>query len=263
MVIGGSYIIKSKNLFFFKYFFQLWKRWKSSGGWAHGRKVLWGMVAFNKSYFFKLNFYDIWNVTGIIQNLIKSIKMNNTYGLIFYPLLGLFSINLLENSHEQTSLILTNTISYSNHKRGDTVFLKNVNIGVVLFGLQMWFCEKIKLAKSAGCYIKIIKKNFNKVFVQLPSTVIYSIPNICMGTVGLSAKKIVRKLTKAGQSWYIFWTPIVRGIAMNPVDHPHGGWTNKGGHPKTPTGFLTKGVKTWKTKLWSKNKIYSPRTKQL
>jgi large subunit ribosomal protein L2 len=47
---------------------------------------------------------------------------------------------------------------------------------------------------------------------------------------------------------------------MNPVDHPHGGRTNKGGHPKTPTGFLAKGVKTRKVKIWSKKKIYSSKT---
>jgi large subunit ribosomal protein L2 len=48
---------------------------------------------------------------------------------------------------------------------------------------------------------------------------------------------------------------------MNPVDHPHGGRTNKGGHPVTPQGFLTKGVKTRKKHSWSKRKIYSPRIK--
>jgi len=51
-------------------------------------------------------------------------------------------------------------------------------------------------------------------------------------------------MTKAGQSRYKGRAPKVRGIAMNPVDHPHGGRTNKGGHPVTPNGWLTKGVKT-------------------
>jgi len=45
---------------------------------------------------------------------------------------------------------------------------------------------------------------------------------------------------------------------MNPVDHSHGGRTNKGCHPVSPTGFLTKGVKTRKNNIWSKNKIYAP-----
>jgi large subunit ribosomal protein L2 len=48
---------------------------------------------------------------------------------------------------------------------------------------------------------------------------------------------------------------------MNPVDHPHGGRTNKGGHPVTPQGFLTKGVKTRKKNSWSKKKLYAPKTK--
>jgi len=57
-------------------------------------------------------------------------------------------------------------------------------------------------------------------------------------------------------------SPKVRGIAMNPVDHPHGGRTNKGGHPVTPNGFLTKGVKTRKLKSWSKKKIYIAKFKR-
>jgi len=64
-------------------------------------------------------------------------------------------------------------------------------------------------------------------------------------------------MTKAGQSRYKGRAPKVRGIAMNPVDHPHGGRTNKGGHPVTPSGWLTKGVKTRHTAKWSAKKIYA------
>lgn len=264
MVIGSKYIHKKRFFYFFKHFFQLWRRWISSGGRSQGMKVFWGMVSYKKSYFFNFNYsYSVWNTVGIIQLILKNLKMNFSTGLVFYPIIGLFSINLLEQFHEITSFIKHNTTCKNNYIRGDSVVLKNANIGLVLFGIQSQFSKKMKFARSAGCYTKIIKKSLGKIYIQLPSYSIYIIPETTAGTVGLSSKKILWKLTKAGQSWYLLWIPKVRGIAMNPVDHPHGGWTNKGCHPVTPTGFLTKGVKTRKPNIWSKNKIYSARMKKI
>lgn len=263
MVLGGSYIPWNKNFFFLKHFFQLWKWWISSGGRAHGKKVFWGQVAHNKNYFYLLNHYSVWNTWGIIQFIFKKLNMNFTVGFIFYPAFGLFTINFLEQYHEVTSFIFHDTTTSHSYFWGNSVVLQNANIGTVTCAVQSWFQKKIIFAWSCGTYTKIIKKSFEKIFIQLPSTLIYSISSYSSGMLGLSSKKILWKLTKAGQSRYINWTPKVWGIAMNPVDHPHGGWTNKGCHPVTPSGWLTKGVKTRKNNIWSNNKIYAPWVKHL
>lgn len=263
MVIGRIYSIKKQDYFYLKYFFQLW-RWRlSSGGRSKGLKVFRGMVSYNKNFIYHYNFtYKIWNQLGIFQIFFKTISMNFLTALTFYPKFGFFAINSVEDLHELNCFIRHDTIPTSNYIWGNSLLLIHTKIGNVIFSIQSHKNNQANLARSSGCYGKIIKKTYDKVFVQLPSLKIYIISNKGSATLGLSSKKFLWKFRKAGESIYWGKIPKVRGIAMNPVDHPHGGRTNKGGHPVTPTGFLTKGVKTRKSRGWSKKKIYSPRSKK-
>lgn len=263
MVVGWMYLNKKKNFYFLKYFFQLWRTRSISGGWSWGLKVFWGSLSYNKFYSYKFNFvYKIWNEVGIIQSLFKTLKMNFTASMVFYPGFGIFSFNPCEDLHEENFFIKHSTTLTNLYEWGNSIFLKNSKIGLILFAIQAHFSKQANFARSAGCYGKVIKKSYNWVYIQLPSTKIYIVSSLGSATLGLSSKKNFRKLVKAGQSVYLGKSPKVRGIAMNPVDHPHGGWTNKGGHPKTPSGFLSKGVKTRKTRVWSKKKIYSSKIKK-
>ena len=115
------------------------------------------------------------------------------------------------------------------------------------------------ISRTAGTSCKILKKLNNRVFIQFPSKVIGILPENNLATKGVCKKLLIKKLKKAGDSRYLGWISKVWGIAMNPVDHPHGGWTNGGCHPWTPTGFLTKGVKTRKKNSWSNSIIFSLR----
>lgn len=259
MAIGRFYLNKKWDMFFLKYFFQLWE-WKiSSGGRAHGWKVLRGLVNYNKRYFFNFNYYySVWNYTGIIQSFLKTLKMNFTAGLIFYPVMGLFSVNILDDLHDVCSFLKHNTTTINVNVRGNSLVLRNGNIGFVVFCVQTQFAKKSLIAWSAGCYAKILKKSEGKIFLQLPSLYIYTVSENSSATLGLSSKRFLRRMTKAGQAWHMFRVPKVWGIAMNPVDHPHGGWTNKGGHPVTPSGRLTRGIKTWWSGKWSWRKIFAP-----
>lgn len=264
MVVGRMYSNKKANFFFLKYFFQLWGTKSVSGGWSWGIKVFRGSLSYNKLYNYKFNYiYKIWNEIGIIQSLFKTLKMNFTTSMTFYPGFGIFSLNPSEDLHEENCFIKHTTKFIPSYIRGDSIFLKNSKIGLILFAIQAHWNKQATFAWSSGCYGKIIKKSFHWVYVQLPSSKIYIISELGSATVGLSSKKNFWKLVKAGESIYIGKSPKVRGIAMNPVDHPHGGRTNKGGHPKTPSGFLTKGVKTRKPRGWSKRKIYSSKLKKV
>ena len=188
-------------------------------------------------------------------------KMSSTLGVIFYARLGIFSLGQLEELQDVNSFIFHDTLKQSTFTWGKSIVLQNAHIGLTFFSIQREFLKKSIFAWSAGCYSKILKISEEAVFMQLPSSLIYALAPLSSATLGLSSKRYFLKMTKAGDAWHIFWSPKVRGIAMNPVDHPHGGWTNKGGHPKTPTGFLTKGVKTRKKKLWSYKKIFLPKAK--
>lgn len=187
--------------------------------------------------------------------------MNFTAGLVFYPVAGVFSVNLLEELHDVCSFLIHNTTSINVNIWGNSLVLRNANIGFVIFSVQTQFAKKAIIARSSGCYAKILKKTQYKIFLQLPSMTIYTVAATSAATLGLSSKWFLRRMQKAGEARHMFRVPKVWGIAMNPVDHPHGGWTNKGCHPVTPSGYLTWGVKTWKSKKWSSWKIYAPKAK--
>lgn len=263
MVVGRVYYNKKTNFFFLKYFFQLRCTKPVSGGWSWGVKVFRGSMSYNKFYNYKYNFlYKIWNETGIVQALLKTLKMNFTCSMVFYPSLGVFSLNPAEELHDENFFFKHTTKNDGIFQKGNSIFLQNSKIGLILFSIQAHKNKQSTFARSSGCYGKVIKKSYNRVYIQLPSSKIYITSELGSATLGLSSKWNLRKLTKAGESIYMGKSPKVWGIAMNPVDHPHGGRTNKGGHPKTPTGFLAKGVKTRKMKIWSKKKIYSSKIKK-
>jgi large subunit ribosomal protein L2 len=107
-----------------------------------------------------------------------------------------------------------------------------------------------KYARSAGTFIQIIQKGANESKIKLSSGTIKTISNNSIGTIGCvsnSQQNSVR-IGKAGRSRLLGKRPSVRGVAMNPVDHPHGGRTNGGRPSVTPWGIPTKGKPTVKNK---------------
>ncbi len=109
------------------------------------------------------------------------------------------------------------------------------------------------MVRSAGGYAQIMAKEGNYVQLRLPSGEMRRVRKECFATVGqvgnLDHENIVSG--KAGRSRWLGIRPTVRGVAMNPVDHPHGGGEGKssgGRHPVTPWGVPTKGYKTRKKK---------------
>lgn len=104
-----------------------------------------------------------------------------------------------------------------------------------------------QLIRAAGTFAKIIKKDTKSIIIRLHSGKLYSISPYAMATIGIVSGTLNLKLRKAGQSRWKNRRPTVRGVAMNPIDHPHGGGQGRskgGAHPVTPWGKLTKGKKT-------------------
>merc|ERR1712100_521160 len=121
--------------------------------------------------------------------------------------------------------------------------LKNMPLGSILHSLSLSSNTKIKYARSAGTFVKLLQKDFeNKTCrVRLPSKKEITIPLESMATFGLVSNPLHknRNLSKAGRSRWLGRKPLVRGVAKNPVDHPHGGGEGEtsGGRPSvTPWG---------------------------
>ncbi|MBX4180743.1 50S ribosomal protein L2 [Sodalis sp. CWE] len=133
-------------------------------------------------------------------------------------------------------------------KTGNSLPIRNIPVGSFIHNIEMKPGKGGQLARSAGAYAQIVARDGNYVTVRLRSGEIRKIQSACRATLGEvgNAEHMARALGKAGANRWYGVRPNVRGTAMNPVDHPHGGGEgrNFGKHPVTPWGVQTKGKKT-------------------
>ncbi len=142
-------------------------------------------------------------------------------------------------------------------KAGNNLPLKNIPDGTLIHNLELYPGRGGQLVRAAGTYAQILGKEGNWAYIRLPSGEIRLFDLRCRATIGqvgnIDHKNII--LGKAGRSRWLGRRPHVRGSAMNPVDHPHGGGEGKApiGHPGplSPWGKPTLGYKTRKKRKWS------------
>lgn len=134
-------------------------------------------------------------------------------------------------------------------RTGNTVVLKNIPLGTQIHNIELNVGHGGQMARGAGSYAQLMAKEGKFAQIKLPSGEVRMVPLDCRATIGqvgnLGHESI--SLGKAGRRRWKGRRPRVRGVAMNPVDHPHGGGEGKssgGRHPVTPWGVPTKGFKT-------------------
>lgn len=134
-------------------------------------------------------------------------------------------------------------------KPGNAMPLKNIPAGTLVHNIEMKPGKGGQLARSAGSYAQLAGKDGGYAQLKLRSGELRLVAAECMATIGAVSNPDHQnvKIGKAGRSRWLGIRPTVRGVAMNPVDHPHGGGEGKtsgGRHPVTPWGLKTKGKKT-------------------
>ncbi len=149
---------------------------------------------------------------------------------------------------------------------GNCLTLKNIPEGMLIHNIELKPGKGAQMARSAGTYARIMAKENNMVTLKLPSGETRMVPDSCLATLGTVGNKTHEniKIGKAGRSRWLGRRPKVRGVAMNPVDHPHGGGegrTSGGRHPSSPWGTPAKGFKTRKKNKQSNKYIVSRRKK--
>jgi len=142
-------------------------------------------------------------------------------------------------------------------KPGNAMPLKNMPVGTIVHNVEMKIGKGGQMARSAGCYAQIVGRDAGYVQLKLTSGELRVVKGECMATVGAmsNADHMNESLSKAGRKRWMGIRPTVRGVAMNPVDHPLGGGegrTSGGRHPVTPWGKNTKGKKTRSNKSTDK-----------
>ncbi|MDE1901999.1 MAG: 50S ribosomal protein L2 [Alphaproteobacteria bacterium] len=134
-------------------------------------------------------------------------------------------------------------------KPGNAMLLKNIPVGTIVHNVEMKPGKGGQIARSAGSYVQIVGRDSGVVQIKMSSGEVRIVPQDCMATVGAvsNADHMNTQIGKAGRNRWKGVRPSVRGVVMNPVDHPHGGGEGKssgGRHPVTPWGKGTKGTKT-------------------
>ncbi len=142
-------------------------------------------------------------------------------------------------------------------KPGNTLPLRNIPVGSVVHCIEMKPGKGAQIARSAGTSAQLVARDGQYATLRLRSGEMRKILSECRATLGevSNSEHSLRKLGKAGASRWRGVRPTVRGVAMNPVDHPHGGGegrTSGGRHPVSPWGMPTKGYKTRKNKRTNK-----------
>ncbi|MDK2976995.1 MAG: large subunit ribosomal protein [Candidatus Marinimicrobia bacterium] len=151
-------------------------------------------------------------------------------------------------------------------KVGNSLPLSKIPSGTVVHNIEMKPGKGGQIARGAGAAVQIMAKEGKYVTLKLPSGEMRMILDRCYATVGEVGNKEHANISlgKAGRKRWLGQRPKVRGVAMNPIDHPMGGGEGKtsgGGHPRTPWGKPTKGYKTRKKNKGSDKYIVARRKK--
>ena len=134
-------------------------------------------------------------------------------------------------------------------KTGNSLPINSIPVGFQLHNIEITPGSGGKLARSAGTSVQLMAKTDKYATLKMPSGEIRMLPLQCWATIGVLGNAEYQNINwgKAGRTRYRGWRSSVRGMAMNPVDHPHGGGEGRsksGSHPMTPWGKGCKGTKT-------------------
>ena len=134
-------------------------------------------------------------------------------------------------------------------KPGNTLPLKSIPVGTIIHNIELKPQKGAQMVRSAGTYAQLVGRDSGYAQIKLASGELRMVLDNCLATIGAVSNpdKMNEVSSKAGRNRHLGKRPTVRGVVMNPVDHPHGGGEGKssgGRHPVTPWGKKTRGPKT-------------------
>ncbi len=146
---------------------------------------------------------------------------------------------------------------------GNTLYLDEIPLGTIVHNIELYPGRGGMIARSAGTYAQLVAREGKYAILKMPSGEIRKVLTSCKATVGQvsNPEHFLEKVGKAGRTRWRGRRPRVRGVAMNPVDHPMGGGEGKasGGHPRSRNGLYAKGQKTRNSKKPSSKLIIERR----
>ncbi len=146
---------------------------------------------------------------------------------------------------------------------GNALYLSDIPLGTIIHNIELKPGKGASMSRSAGSYAQLLARDGKYATLKLPSGEMRMVLVTCLATIGSvgNSDHMNVRLGKAGRNRWLGRRPRVRGVAMNPVDHPMGGGEGRssGGHPRSRTGVLAKGFKTRSKKKYSNRFIITKR----
>ncbi|BAF35184.1 ribosomal protein L2 [Candidatus Carsonella ruddii PV] len=203
----------------------------------------------HKKFYRKIDFKrDKYNIKGIVESIHYDPNRNARIALIKY--LDGEKRYIIKTNNLEISNFVVSSLNKISLNSGNSTIIKNINIGTLINCVEIFPKIGGIFSRSSGSESEIIFKDNKFGVIKLPSGIKKKISLNCMATIGkICTFNVKKKLYKAGQNRWRGIRPTVRGVAMNPVDHPHGGGEGKtsgGRHPCSLWGIKTKGYKTKK-----------------
>jgi len=190
------------------------------------------------------------DVEGIVSSIEYDPNRNVRIGLIKY-LNGAKRYVLMPEGLKVGDRIIASATADA--KTGNSMPLRSVPVGFVVHNVELTPGSGGKMARSAGTSIQLVAKSDTHATLKMPSSEVRLVPLDCWATIGVLGNPDYKNISwgKAGRRRHLGFRPSVRGMAMNPVDHPHGGGEGRsksGSHPRSPWGKGCKGTRTRKRK---------------
>ena len=191
-----------------------------------------------------------WDIPAVVERLEYDPNRTAFIALIKYED-GLLSYIIAPQRLEVGDTVITSATA--DIKPGNTLPLKSIPVGTIIHNIELKPQKGAQMVRSAGTYAQLVGRDGGYAQIKLASGELRMVLDSCLATIGAVSNpdNMNQVLSKAGRKRHMGKRPSVRGVVMNPVDHPHGGGEGKssgGRHPVTPWGKKTRGPKTRKNK---------------
>lgn len=214
------------------------KGFKNSTGRNNSGKItVWHKGGGHKKKFRMINFHRTKTSTGIIYNIEYDPNRNANIASVYDFLNKNFFYILAPKNLKVGDIVKSNQTT--DPKLGYSLPVGRIPVGSYIHNVSVKFSSSAQISRSAGTFSKLKGKTLDNAIIELSSGSYKTISSKCYATLGIVSNELffLLQLKKAGQSRWLNRRPIVRGVAMNPVDHPHGGGEGKkSGRRKTPWG---------------------------
>lgn len=254
--------LRAKGLWKGKPFKSLTRKKNSTGGRNNiGRMTVRGSAGASKRRYRIIDFTRSQNGEGKVLRIEYDPNRTSNIALVKYNS-GVHGYIIAPKGIVVGDIVMSSATTSLSIKIGNSMPMRVIPVGTYIHNIETKLGKGGQIARSAGSFAVLVSKKNGKANVKLPSSEVIVLSDLCRATIGQVSNLDIKnvKYGKAGRKRWLGCKPKVRGVAMNPIDHPHGGGEGKtsgGRHPVNKNGKPTKGYRTRNNKRTNSSIIKS------